>query len=320
MITREDTYKKAFEVKRNLREAKLREHEIMLSKAYADYPRLKELDNKLAKVGAELAITALSGDTAKIEDMKRYSNALSAEKGGLLKKAGVTPLVFDCPLCNDTGYISGKICSCVKELVKGISVTELSKEMPLELCRFDNFDLKYYPNKEDRCGVNPHRRMTGILKLCREYVLTFDPKSSKSLLFMGDSGLGKTHLTLAIISGVIEKGYTPVYGPAANLFAAVEREKFSGLGTACYDTMISCDLLAIDDLGTEFVNSFTQSLLYNLINSRLLARLPTIINTNLSISEIKDRYTGRIASRLIGEYEARKFCGVDIRQQKKVEK
>ena len=317
MLTKKDSYQKAFEMKKTTRTQNERERELLLAAAYRAMPRLGEIDGLLAKVGADLAMTAMSGDSAGIEKLKQLSLTLSAEKAALLKKAKVKPAAYDCPLCRDTGYVSGKICGCVKELVKSISVKELSREMPLESCRFDNFNLDFYPDSTDKDGANPRRRMTGILGLCRDYAENFDPNHAKNLLFMGDSGLGKTHLTLAIVSGVIHKGFMPVYGSAANLFSAVEREKFSGTGTQSYDTMINCDLLVIDDLGAEFSNSFTQSLLYNLINTRLLSGLPTVINTNLTMAQIEERYTGRIASRLIGEYVTKKFCGVDIRQCKR---
>ena len=169
-------------------------------------------------------------------------------------------------------------------------------------------------NNED--GQNARRRMTSILKLCKEYVINFDPNASKNLLFMGDAGLGKTHLTLSIVSGVIEKGYMPIYGSAENLFATVETEKFSGEGRGAYEAMLSCDLLVIDDLGAEMATTFTKSVLYNLVNTRILSRRPTIINTNLTMKQIEERYTPRISSRLIGNYECNKFLGADIRQQK----
>ena len=134
---------------------------------------------------------------------------------------------------------------------------------------------------------------------------------------MGETGLGKTHLSLAIVAAVSEKGYSVVYGPAGNLFTAAEREHFSYSGeTEKLDSMLSCDLLVIDDLGTEFLSPFTSSLFYNIINSRILENKPTIISTNLSIAEIEKRYSDRIASRFIGNYEVKRFLGEDIRQQK----
>ena len=310
MITREDTFKKAFELKKQTLQKKQHHREMMLASAYSSNPKLKEIDAKLAYFGANLALTALSGDSEKIAKIKQESEMLSLQKNQILKKAEVYDIIYDCPLCNDTGYVGGKVCECVKKLANSIMLSEFTKEMPLDDCKFENFDLKYYSNKDD------NRRMTAILKLCKEYVINFDPQSSPNLLFMGASGLGKTHLTLAIVSGVIEKGYTPIYGPCENLFSLIEKEKFTGENKGSYEAMINCDLLVLDDLGAEMATAFSKAALYNLINTRLLSKKPTIINTNLTIKEIETRYTARVASRLIGSYNANKFLGDDIRQQK----
>jgi DNA replication protein DnaC len=310
MITKETTYKKAFEIKKELLQTMQKNREMMLSAAYRTNPRLAEIDNKLAELGANLALTALSGDSGKIEALKALSQDLSNEKAAILKKCEVPEISYDCAVCNDTGYVGGRVCGCVKKLANDIMLSEFTKEMPLDDCRFENFDLKYYSDNDD------NRRMTTILKLCKEYVLNFNPNSSPNLLFMGASGLGKTHLTLAIVSGVIEKGFTPIYGPCENLFSLIEKEKFTGENKGSYEAMINCDLLVLDDLGAEMPSAFSKAALYNLVNTRLLSKKPTIINTNLTMKEIADRYSERVASRLIGNYNANKFLGNDIRQQK----
>ncbi len=312
MITKELTYKKAFEIKKESLDSKIKQRELLLASAYKNNPRLFEIDNELSAIGAKLALTALSGDNESLEKLKDYSKQIALEKSQILKKCAVKDIVYDCPICSDSGYVGGKICDCIKKLSNSIVVDEFKTIMPLDESKFENFDLNYYSDK----GENPRRRMTAILKLCKEYVLNFNPKTSQNLLFLGEPGLGKTHLTLAIVSGVIEKGFMPVYGPADNLFSAVEKEKFDGVNKGTYEQMLNCDLLVIDDLGTELVTSFTKSVLYNLINTRLLSKKPIIINTNLTLKEIEQIYTPRIASRLIGNFNANKFIGVDIRQQK----
>ena len=317
MITREEAYKKAIEQKKQAQKEKQRRYNMLLDSAYASNPRLKEIDREHAAVGASLVNAVLSGGKA-IEGLKKHSAALTLEKKLILEKAEVKEPVPDCPICGDTGYVRGKICDCVKRKASEIMLEELSTEMPLESSRFDNFSLNYYKDEDSKEG-NPRRRMTAILKVCREYVIGFDPKKSKNLLFMGSSGLGKTHLTLAIVSGLIEKGFLPVYGSAENLFCKIEKEKFAGENRGTYESMTNCDLLVIDDLGAEMTTSFTKSALYNLVNTRILSGKPTIINTNLSMKEIETRYTARISSRLIGSYDAYKFIGNDIRQQKAME-
>lgn len=318
MITREEAYKKATEQIKQAQKDKQRRYNMLLAAAYDSNPRLREIDREHAEVGARLVNVALSGGKA-LDGLKKHSSALTLEKKLLLEKADIKEPTPDCPICGDTGYIGGKICGCVKRKAAEIMLSELSEEMPLENSRFDNFNLNYYKDEDGKSG-NPRRRMTAILKVCTEYVIGFDPKKSKNLLFMGSAGLGKTHLTLAIVSGLIEKGFVPVYGSAENLFAKIEKEKFSGENRGAYESMTACDLLVIDDLGAEMATAFTKSALYNLVNTRLLSGRPTIINTNLSMKEIETRYTARISSRLIGSFDAYKFIGNDIRQQKAVER
>lgn len=319
MITREYTYKKAFELKEKSLKEKESARQLLLNAAYTSTPRLTEIDNSLSLIGASLAITALSGDSKKIEELKKQSELLSNEKSMLLKKFDVPEIEYDCTACNDTGYVSGKICDCIKRNAAKIMTEELSKEMPLTNCKFENFNLNYYPDKTEN-NKNPRRRMTAILKKCKEYVINFNPEKSENLLFFGKTGLGKTHLTMAIISSIIEKGYLAIYGSAENLFTMVENEKFSGDGKGTYEAMLNCDLLVIDDLGTEMSTAFTKSVLYNLVNTRILSHKPTIINTNLSIKEIQDKYSERVASRFIGNYDWQEFLGNDIRQQKLLNK
>lgn len=316
MITKEAAYEKAFQNKASALREKERKYRLGLSLAYTANARLGEIDTELSSFGAQLAITALSGNKQKLSALQKQVSCLSLEKAEILKKAGVKEIAYDCDLCKDTGYVSGKVCTCIKCEAAKVMAENLSAKMPLENSRFDNFDLKYYSDKTDRGGENPRRRMTSILKLCREYAINFSPESSENLLFMGNTGIGKTHITLAIVGEVIKKGYLSVYSSCENLFSVIEAEKFSGEGRGNYDAILSCDLLVMDDLGAEMVTQFTKSALYNIINTRLLSSKPTIINTNLTMKEIELKYSQRISSRLIGEYNCNKFLGDDIRQQK----
>lgn len=320
MLKTEELYVSALNKQKDALAKKTALFEKSMAVAYNTEPKLREIDFKLSALGAKIAITALSGDKITLENIKNEMQSLSKEKQNILSNFNIAEIVFDCPICSDTGYVNGKICSCIKEATKKLAFQELSRNMPIYESRFDNFNLNYYPDTEDDSGVNPKKRITAIFKLCKDYVKDFSPVSSQNLLFMGDSGLGKTHLTLAIVSGVIEKGFNVIYGSAYNLFSAVENEHFSSEKGDSYENMLDCDLLVIDDLGTEFSTSFTQSTLYGLVNSRILSGKPTIINTNLSMAEIEKRYSPRISSRFIGNYTAKKFIGFDIRQIKAMEK
>jgi len=315
MVSKEFAFRKAFENKKAQAKKRELDYSVKLNALYDANPVLTDIDNHLKALGAKLVLTSLSGDKEALEKIKSESQKLTAKRQEIIKKAKILKPAAECCDCGDTGYVGGKICECIKREAAKIMAQELSKDMPLDDCGFDNFDLKYYKDETDENGNNPKRRMESILKLAVDYTNNFTTKS-ESLLFMGGVGLGKTHITMAIVQGVVARGFFPVYGSAENLFTTVENEKFSSEEKGSYETMLNCDLLVIDDLGAEMVTAFTRSVLYNLVNTRILKNLPTIINTNLSMGEIEQKYDARISSRLIGHYNANKFLGNDIRQQK----
>lgn len=317
-MTREQSYSIAFENQRNALLHKTAVFETAMQNLQNSNPEFAKINTRLSQLGATLATTAITGDSAAVKLLQGEMTELSARRADILKSAGVNGILYDCKSCCDTGYINGKICNCIHTAAKNILLEHLSANIPLQKCRFENFDLNYYQNT-DTDGANPRKRMTAILKLCKEYVLNFNPRTSESLLFMGDTGLGKTHLTLSVVYELLNRGFDVIYGPAYNLFSEMETEHFDRHTNTKYNAAINCDLLVIDDLGGEFVSPYIQSLLYNIINTRDLANKPTIINTNLSMGEIANKYTPRVASRLI-KYTAKKFIGSDIRQLKALEK
>lgn len=317
-MTREQSYAKAFEKQRNALTIKKAAFEAAIQNLSAQNAAFAETNQKLSRLGAALAITAISGDSAALAKMQSEMSALSTERNKILKSAGITDIEYDCPACKDSGYINGKICNCIHNSAKSILIDSLSSSLPLENCRFENFDLNFYPTKSED-GTNPRKYMTGVFKMCREYVINFDPQKSGSLLFMGNTGLGKTHLTLSIVYELLSRGFNVIYGAAYNLFSEMESEHFDRHTNTAYNAAIDCDLLVIDDLGGEFVSPYIQSLLYNIINTRDLSGKPTVINTNLTMGEIAARYTPRVASRLF-KYNSEKFIGDDIRLQKALNK
>lgn len=308
-----DNIKAAFEIKEQAVKEADSVYEKSISAAAIKNPRISEINTLLSGIGASLMMAALSGDTDKIAKLKTESEALSKEKKQLLEAAGVKEKECFCKVCGDTGYVGGKLCDCIKTIAKEIALSNMAEQMPLDKCSFDNFDINYYPEEAKT-------KMKNILSFCKKYSDNFS-LSSESLLFMGKCGLGKTHLSLSIIKEVIKKGYNVVYGPAQNLFSQVEKEHFTYSGsTESLDLLLEADLLVIDDLGTEFMTNFVQSLFYDIVNTRILKGKPTIINTNLTIEELQNRYTQRIASRFIGEYKLKTFLGNDIRLKKAQEK
>lgn len=319
MLNKTEAYRKAFEIKEKQKNRKQTDFLTQLEKLENEHDKLKEINQKLNMLGAKTAITALSGDTEALKALKEAILKLNAEKQAFLDNAAIIPPIPDCDKCGDTGYINGKICDCVKSIAKLLILEDLSKSLPLNSSRFEDFSLEFYP-EEANDGTNPKKRMTAIFKLCKEYALNFDPKLSENLLFMGNTGIGKTHLSLSIVYELLNKGFDVIYGSAYNLFSAMEDEHFNLRSDVSFKAAVECDLLVIDDLGGEFVSPYIQSLLYNIVNTRLLASRPTIISTNLSMADIESRYTPRVSSRLIGGYVAKKFLGNDIRQIKAMNK
>lgn len=276
--------------------------------------RLSEIEQELMQLGPMLGVSALAGYNDRVAAIKEKCSALSKERAEIYKNLGLLEYKPKCALCEDSGYINGvKLCECVVKRAKELSYASLSAEMPINECRFDNFDLKYYTDDADKAV------MQKVISFCKKYAKELSV-NSKSVMFFGGTGLGKTHLSLAIASAAIEKGMGVVYSPAQNLLQKLEKEHFSySAETPFLDDVLNCDLLILDDLGAEFITSFSQALIYNIINTRLLSNKPTIISTNLSIEELSQRYTPRVTSRIIGCYTIKQFNGSDIRQQKRIE-
>ncbi len=287
------------------------------------YPRLGVIENALADTGAKLSRAILSGgdiDTA-VAAIKDENLSLQKEMADILKKDGCTAVNFDpqytCPTCSDTGYAGGKMCGCLLNLLRDLSAKQVCKGLMTSPTRFEDLDLSFYDNTpaEGR-GISARERMRRIFDYCREYAENFDC-ALPSLLLRGPTGTGKTHVSLAIAAGAAKNGFSVLYQPAGKLFTALEREHFGKQAGDTEGLALSCDLLVLDDLGTEFDTTFTNATLYNIINTRMLDGLPTIISTNLTQEGLLQRYGDQITSRITGAYEPLLFVGKDIRQQKR---
>ncbi len=257
-----------------------------------------------------------------IEEQKEKNLSAQNRIRELLAKNNLPPdwleVHYYCPKCSDTGLFETKLCSCFTDLLKKKAFDEAGKKSPLKFCNFEDFRLDYYPTEfNSEYGCSSRERMENILAFCKGYADDFD-RESQSILMLGETGLGKTHLSLSISGKVISSGYNVVYNSAQNIFTELNREHFGRSdNTFSYEALIlDCDLLVIDDLGAEFTTQFTNAALYNIINTRINYSLPTIINTNLSLKELEEKYTRRVSSRIIGEYAMLDFFGRDIRQLK----
>ena len=219
-----------------------------------------------------------------------------------------------CPLCGGSGYVGSTMCECLRELCrqeqkKEVSILSGSKDT------FNQFRLEYYPERVDpQYGASPRVIMERNLKICRTYALTFTP-SAGNLLFVGGTGLGKTFLSACIARAVADRGYSVLYESSAHLFAKLEQAKFTPSEEARREAekFTACDLLILDDLGTEMPGQFVTAALYSLLNDRILAGKPMVISTNLNVDELARRYSPQIASRLHGGFQRLIFVGEDIR-------
>jgi len=298
---------------------------------YLRIPGIETIDRQLRRLFAEVVSVTLRDRLAPEAAMARLEQeglALQAEKAELLVAHGYAADyledIVSCPICSDSGYErNGRPCRCLRELYAQEVNRELSFLMRVDRDDFKDFDLSYYSTAVDpQHGISPRECMSMVLDTCRAYAENFG-KNSPSLLFRGGTGLGKTLLGACIAKTVAAKGHSVVYDTAVSAFEAFESQRFargSALAEAGEEKqrrMLSCDLLILDDLGTEMTTAFTQSALYTLINSRLNDGRKTIISTNLSPEELCARYSPQIISRIWGEYDTLLFLGRDIRQQKK---
>ena len=299
------------------------------AEVYAKIPELISIDREIASAGAEVIRAIGMGENAQqfIEELAKKNLASQQRRKDILKENGYPEDYLDaeytCKKCRDTVFIGGVMCGCYKALLRDTALAELNELSPSARSTFENFNINYYPDTVDPAtGINPRSRMKEILDFCRDYAADF-ATDSPSLLLYGATGLGKTHLSLAIASEAVKKGYGVIYGSAQNLMSRLEKEHFSSGRNSEYEgseqALLECDLLIIDDLGAEFSTQFTVAELYNIINTRIMSRLPVIISTNLTPDGLEQKYTQRITSRIIGNYISLYFCGKDIRQIKNTE-
>lgn len=285
--------------------------------AYAAHPALAEADNAHMRAGLSLAKAAALGGSieAARAALTRADEALAAavREAGYEENA-FTP-AYRCPLCEDTGMRGGIPCSCVAEAARRLRREEINAASPLGLCQFASFEVaRYSETVEPELGISPREYMGKLLNYCQTYAARFS-QNSPNLLFMGHTGLGKTHLALAIADAVLEGGHDVLYTSAAALAAQLGREHFD------YSTkdewLAACqeaDLLILDDLGTEYITPLTISVLYELINTRMLTHRPTIYTTNITDQTVfMARYTEKVASRMLGGCKMFKFFGADQR-------
>ena len=278
-------------------------------------PQIAEIDRALATTGLRIMREALNGKEGLQERVRRLeegNNLLLEARAEILRASGYpedySDVHYECNECMDTGFLNGKMCKCLRTALNYAGYESSGVLKLIEKQNFETFDLKYYEGNE-------RRNMENIFHRALTYAASFNGQTMKNLLFMGTTGLGKTHLSSAIAKVVIDNGYDVLYESAQQIFADFEAERFGRVphGENRTSRYFECDLLIIDDLGTEMPGQFTTAALYSLVNDRLLAGKPMIVSTNLNIDEISKRYSPQIASRLQGSFQLLPFVGEDIR-------
>lgn len=293
--------------------------------AYERSPRLKEIDHSIAECSVASARKLLDGDPTALQKLKDQIADFRSQKKSLLAELGYPEDYFEpvylCPDCKDTGYVNGKRCHCFTQQAIDLVYTQSNIKDILSKENFDTFSFDYYSDNE----INPTTGLSSLVTAkaavakCHEFIDHFDDTFS-NLLFYGDTGIGKTFLSNCIAKELLDSGHSVIYFTAFQLFDILSKGVFEkdAEALALHQNIFDCDLLIIDDLGTELANSFTTSQLFLCLNERILRKKATLISTNLNMNQIADIYSERVLSRISDSYTIIKLFGGDIRMKKRM--
>lgn len=326
MKSRKDIYKKILHEYDLMRLQATKDLDKKKAYIYSLCPDISKIDRDLALTGARVArAIALSPEEQDtyLKQLEERNKKLNHHKKQLLEELGLDPtyleLHHNCNQCKDTGYIGSKKCTCFKTKLVEQAYSQSNIKRILASENFDTFSFDYF-NQEASSNESKssYDNMKENYEAALHFVNTFP--QGQNMLYYGQAGAGKTFLTNCVAKGILDRGFTVLYFTAFELFNLLERYKFHNTEdvTEHFEAIFECDLLIIDDLGSEMNTSFTSSELFNCINTRILDKGSTIISTNLSIGDIQNNYSDRISSRIIGHYNLYKFYGQDIRIQKKI--
>lgn len=296
------------------------------NKIYKMIPKVKEIDDKIKLTSLKMAKEILSNpdDNEKIvQKTKEEIDKLKMEKAYLLSEANIPidylELKYDCDECKDTGYLEdGNKCHCLMQSLINRAYKMSNLETILEKENFKNFDINVFSNEpfEDE-KLTPRENMLDILSIAESFVADFDKPNAPNLLFYGTTGLGKTYLCSCIAKALLDKNKIVIYQTAFTILELLSNRRFraetSEMSEFEYNLLFECDLLIIDDLGTEITNTFTNAEIFNIVNTRILKNKKTIISTNLTPSELSSVYTDRVFSRISDKFLPLKFYGKDLR-------
>jgi len=309
-----------------LRDDEVRNLKIRKDEISKKYPEIIELDNSIQKLSLEMAVAVIkSSDSEKtLNQFKDRITDLRVKKCEMLVERGYDPeylnLHYNCNKCKDTGFIGNTKCICYKQKLVKLYYKNSELETAIKSNNFNNFDLNLFSShKLGEEKFSPRKNMENNLEyILKDYIPNFQ-NTSTNLLFFGNPGSGKTYLSYCISKAILDKGYLVVYKTSDELIKNLRDIRFNNDSTL-ESLLLDCDLLIIDDLGAEYLNEFSITELFNLINKRILSSKKMLISTNLTLPGITKQYSERIASRLIGEFKLCKFYSEDIRIKKNLEK
>lgn len=331
MAYSEQVFTRASERLERRRQQARQEQEERRRHIYQSLPELPKLDQALQRTMPKVvALSFQRGQEAQteIQRLRQENQRLQQQRRDLLTAAGFDAAALEdtplCSLCGDSGWRGSQMCRCLKELCQQEQIRELTAVFGMGDQSFERFRLDCYEERVwPEFGRSPRENMQKISTFCQTYAEKFQQFQGKNLFFYGAPGLGKTYLSACIAREVAQAGHSVVYDTAGNIFARFEEQKFSREQEDVRQAKdltrkyLRCDLLILDDLGSEMTTPFVQSALYLLLNTRLVEGRSTIVSSNYSVDDLRGRYSGQILSRLEGEYELLPFFGKDIRIQKK---
>ena len=296
-----------------------------INTVYEALPRLAEINDAIASLSVSQAKKLIDGDETALPQLHDSLKALTQEKRQLLSDHGYQEDYFDppygCPDCKDTGYIGGRKCHCFEQAAIDLVYTQSNLRRILDVENFQHFSFAYYSDEQTNpaTGLSSLATAKRAVQVCKEFIKTFDTEF-RNLFFYGDTGIGKTYLSNCVAKELLDSGHSVIYFTAASLFAVFGKNTFGKSPEADedYRRILDCDLLIIDDLGTELSNTFTVSQLFLCLNERILRQKSTIISTNLTLGQLAETYSERTFSRISSSYTMIKLFGNDIRIQKKL--
>lgn len=288
-----------------------------LAYVHKTIPTYRELSSKISSLSIESASRLLEGDESALADLKETLSALRAKKANLLSESGLPSdyleLQYICPDCKDTGYIGQQKCHCFKQQIISLLYKQSNIKEMLEENNFSTLSYDFY-EEEDLLHFQ------NAVKTCKDFIDCFN-SDYHNLFFYGTVGTGKSFLSGCVAKELMDMGHSVIYFSSSGLFEKLSQISFDYNAKEeladLYEDLYSCDLLIIDDLGTELTNNFSSSQFFSCLNERILRKKSIIISTNLSLQELRDRYSDRIFSRITSNFKLCKITGPDIRMYKK---